>query len=225
MKKHQRGFIKNPHEKERCFKLSEWKKLQAIHFDVLKEIGNIGAGHAATSLAQLLDRKIDMDVPNAGVVNLQELIDTFGSGEELAVCINLLLEGDAPGTVLFLLDEKSSFLLVDLLMGMQPGTRTELDDMAQSAMQEVGNILTGSMLVALSNMTGLTLNPSVPALAHDMLAAVLSAALLERGIFDEKILLIETRFHDDNVSLMGYFFLIPEEGSLEIIFKSLGINL
>ncbi len=166
-----------------------------------------------------------MDVPNAGVVDLQELIGTFGSGEELAVCINLLVEGDAPSTVLFLLDEKSSFLLADLLMGMQPGTRTELDDMAQSALQEVGNILTGSMLVALSSMTRLTLNPSVPALAHDMLAAVLSAALLERGIFDEKILLIETRFHDDHVSLMGYFFLIPEEGSLEIIFKSLGINL
>ncbi|WP_340622504.1 chemotaxis protein CheC [Desulfitibacter alkalitolerans] len=217
--------MKNPHEKERCIKLSEWKKLQAVHFDVLKEIGNIGAGHAATSLAQLLDRRIDMDVPNAGVVDLQELIGTFGSGEELAVCINLLVEGDAPSTVLFLLDEKSSFLLADLLMGMQPGTRTELDDMAQSALQEVGNILTGSMLVALSSMTRLTLNPSVPALAHDMLAAVLSAALLERGIFDEKILLIETRFHDDHVSLMGYFFLIPEEGSLEIIFKSLGINL
>jgi len=225
LKKHQHGFIKNHHEKERCIKLSQWKKLEAIHLDVLKEIGNIGSGNAATSLAQLLDRKIDMDVPSAGVINLQEFIKTFGTGEELAVCINLSVAGCAPSTVIFLLDEKSAFMLADLLMNIEPGSRTELDEIAYSALQEVGNILTGSMLIALSSMTRLTFNPSVPALAHDMLAAVLSAALLERGVFDENILLIETRFHDENVSLNGYFFLIPEEGSLEIIFQSLGINL
>lgn len=201
------------------------QKLQSIHFDVLKEIGNIGAGNAATSLAQMLNKKIDMDVPNAGLVAMQDLFELFGSGEEMAVCINLAVEGDAPNVVLFLLDQNSSFLLADLLMGMEPGNRVEIDEISQSALKEVGNILTGSMLVALNSMTGLAFNSSVPAFAYDMLAAVLSSALLERGIFDEQILLIETRFHANNIALMGYFFLIPEEGSLEKIFHSLGINL
>ena len=206
-------------------KLSEWKKLETMHFDVLKEIGNIGIAHAATSLAQILARKIDIDVPNAGIVELQELIDAFGAGEEVVICINLQAEGSAPSTVLFLLDEKSAFLLADLLMMMPTGRRTEIDEMAQSALQEVGNILTVSMLRTLADMTNLTLNPTVPLFAHDMLAAVLSSSLLERGIFEEKLISIETKFHDGDVALKGYFFLIPQEGSLEVIFQSLGIAL
>ncbi len=204
--------------------LSEWKKLQPIHFDVLKEIGNIGAGNAATALAQMLNKKIEMDVPSAGIIDYTDF-STLGSEEDMAVCINLSVSGSAPNTVLFLLDQKSAFLLADLLLGQEPGSRTELDDMAESALQEVGNILTGSMLVALSSMTNLTFNPSAPVFAHDMLAAVLSTALIERGFFDEHVLTIETRFYEENVALTGYFFLIPEEGSLETIFKALGINL
>lgn len=166
-----------------------------------------------------------MDVPTAGVINFREIIEMLGSEEEKAVCVNLSVKGDAPSTVLFLLSEQSAFVLVDYLMGREPGFTVEMDEMAESALQEVGNILTGSMLNALSTMTGLPMSSSVPAIAYDMLAAVLSAALLERGYFEDKVLLIETRFYDVNVVLKGYFMLIPAEGSLEKVFHTLGLNL
>ncbi len=205
--------------------LVEWEKLKPMHLDVLREIGNIGAGNSASALAELLNKRINMDVPTAGVINFKDILGMWESEEERAVCVNLHVTGGAPSTVLFLLAEESALILVSDLMGLQPGTICKLDEMGQSALQEVGNILTGSMLNAISSMTGLHLSPSVPAIAHDMLGAVLSAALVERGYFEDQVLLIETRFYDASVSLKGYFFLIPEEGSLGKIFNTLGINM
>ncbi len=196
-----------------------------MHFDVLKEIGNIGAGNSATALAEMLNKKIDMDVPTAGVVSFTEIIKLLGTEEQRATCVNFQVGGGVPSTVLFLLSEESAFLLIDYLMGKPPGSILELDAMGESALQEVGNILTGSMLNAIASMTGLILYPSVPVLAHDMLGAVLSAGLLERGYFDDYVLLIETRFYDMNVTINGYFLLIPDDGSLGKLFNALNIKL
>lgn len=205
--------------------MGKWDKLQAIHLDVLKEIGNIGAGNAATSLSQMIGKKIDMEVPQAAVSDLNQLVQLFGDEEEVVICISLEVTGDTPSNVFFILKEQSALQLVDRLMGLLPGTYKEFDETAQSALQEVGNILTGSILNAMSSMTNLNMQPSVPAFAHDMLGAVLSAALLERGYFDDKALIIETRFYDEDVVIDGYFFMLPQADSLGKIFNSVGVSL
>jgi chemotaxis protein CheC len=205
--------------------MSKWEKLQKMHLDVLKEIGNIGAGNAATSLAQMTGQKIDMEVPQVEVNNINKLIKLIGTEEEIVTCISLDVTGDAPSIVFFILKEKSALDLVNKMMSMPSGTFKKIDETAQSALQELGNILTGSILNAMSSMTNLNIMPSVPAFAHDMLGAVLSAAILERGYFDDNILIIETRFFDEDSTVDGYLFLLPQADSLEIIFKSVGIVL
>lgn len=202
-----------------------WDSLQSIHLDVLKEIGNIGAGNAATSLAQLMGQKVDMEVPTAVVSEINKLITLIGDEEEVVVCVTLEVQGDAPSNVFFVLKEKSALQMVDSLMGLPKGTYKEIDETAQSALSEMGNILTGSMLNALSSMTGLSMMPSVPAFASDMLGAVLTTAMMESGYFDDRLLIIETRFFDESVVFDGYFFMLPHVGSLDKIFKSVGINL
>lgn len=204
--------------------MNKWDRLQAIHLDVLKEIGNIGVGNAATSLSQMIGKKIDMEVPQAAVSNLNQLIQVLGDDEEVVVCISLEVTGDTSANVFFILKEQSSLQLVDRLMGLAPGTYKELDDTGQSALQEVGNILTGSILNAMSSMTNLKMLSSVPAFANDMLGAVLSAALLERGYFDDMALIIETRFYDEDVAIDGYFFMLPQDDSLDKIFISVGVS-
>ncbi len=205
--------------------MSKWEKLQSMHLDVLKEIGNIGAGNAATSLAQMIGEKIDMEVPQVEVNNINKLIKLIGSEEEIVVCISFEVTGDAPSNVFFIIKEKSALDLVNKMMNLPSGTLKEVDETAQSALQELGNILTGSILNAMSSMTNLNIMPSVPAFAYDMLGAVLSAAILERGYFDDNILIIETRFFDEDLAVDGYFFMLPQADSLEIIFKSIGIVL
>jgi len=205
--------------------MKEWDKLQPIHMDFLREIGNIGAGNAVTSLAQMTGKKIDMEVPYARITTISQLFDIIGDEEELVSCINLAVNGDAPSTVFFLLKHSNALKLIDRLMGLPSGSTKNVDEMAQSVLNEIGNILTGSMINAMGNFTGLNMQPSVPAFANDMLGAVLSAALLERGYFDDNVLIIDTRFFDDDVVINGYLFMVPHDNALEIIFKSVGINM
>ena len=204
--------------------MNSWDHLTGFQLEVLKEIGNIGAGNAATSLATLLNKKISMAVPKAGVMDFQEIFSLVGNEEEKVACINFDVTGDAPSKILFLLDERSTYQLVDMLLGREPGSTTELDEIGESAVKEVGNILTGSFITAFSEFTRLDFVGSVPAFAFDMLGAVLRAAFVEGGYFEDRVLIIETTFYEEEICINGHFFLVPAAGSLETIFAALGLN-
>lgn len=201
------------------------EKLSIFYIDVLQEISNIGAGNAATALSKLLNRRVDMNVPKAGIMPFNEIFNLVGSEEEVVSCVNFDIKGDIDSCILFLLTEESSFALIDLMLGKSVGTTGELDDFGRSVLQEIGNILCGSFLTALSEVTKLNFNPSVPAFAFDMLGAVLSGAFLEGGYFEDQALIIETQFFQEDIKINGHFFLVPEPKCLNVIFRSLGLDL
>ena len=204
--------------------MNSWDNITGFQLEVLKEIGNIGAGQCASSLATLLNKKIEMSVPKAGVMDFQEIFSLVGNEEEKVACINFDVTGDAPSKILFLLDEKSTYQLVDMLLGRGAGSTDELDEIGESTIKEIGNILTGSFITAFAEFTKLDFVGSVPAFAFDMLGAVLSAAFFEAGYFEERVLIIETTFFEEEVSINGHFFLVPAAGSLDKIFTALGLN-
>jgi len=205
--------------------MSIWDNLTSLHLDVLKEIGNIGAGNAATALAEIVSRKINMSVPHAGVMSVEDFFKLAGGEEDRVACINLLVKGDAPGQILYIFTEESAYDLLDMLYGNPSHTKKDLNEMDMSALGEIGNILTGSFLTAFSQFTGLSFIPSVPGVVFDMLASAATAALLEAGYLDDKVLLIETNFFDDKTELTSYLFFLPHSGSLEKILAALGIIL
>ncbi|SMB94134.1 chemotaxis protein CheC [Thermanaeromonas toyohensis ToBE] len=204
--------------------MGTWDHLDAFHLDVLKEIGNIGAGNAATALAAMLNQRINMNVPRAGVLPLREIPNLIGQEEDPVACVEFGVTGKAPGKIFFLLTQESAFSLVDFLLGQPSGTTQQLDNMGVSVLMEVGNILTGSFLTAFAEFCRLEFIPSVPAFAFDMLGAVLSSAFLEGGYFSDQALVIETQFYSPEAKISGYFFLIPEEQALGVIMESLGVN-
>lgn len=204
--------------------MSNWDNISAFQLDVLKEIGNIGAGGAASALAALLNKRVDMAIPKAGVMNFDEIFKLIGDEEKNIACTNFNVTGDAPSKILFILDEPSTYQLADMLLGRPRGETTELDELGISTIKEVGNILTGSFITSFSEFTRLDFVGPVPAFAFDMLGAVLSAAFFEAGFFDERVLIIETTFFEEDVAINGHFFLVPASGSLEIIFNALGLN-
>lgn len=194
-----------------------------IHIDALQEISNIGLGNAATALAELLDRKVDISVPKATFLEIEQVYALVGGLEEVVACVNLGVEGDVPGTVMFLFAEESTYKLVDMLMGQKAGTTCQLDAMGQSAVMEIGNVLTGSFLNAIGGMTGLSFQATVPMFAIDMLGAILSASLVAGGHWDDKVMLIETLFFQEQDQIRGHFFLMPEAGALNRLFEALGM--
>ena len=198
--------------------------LDAFHLDVIQEIGNIGAGNAATALAQMVSKKIDMDVPKAGILPMDEVLTLIGNEEDLITCVQQSVVGDAPSTILFILEQESAFLLIDMIMSQASGSTTDINQMGESLLKEVGNILSGSFLRAFSDMTSLAFHLAVPSFAYDMLGAVLSTALIESGYYADKVLMVETRFYEASTEIKGHFFILPEIEALEKILSALGLS-
>ncbi len=192
------------------------------YFDVLKELGNIGAGNATTALAQMLQCKVDMKVPQVKLLEFSEVGDLMGGEEQIMAGIYLCVEGDITGSIMFLLEKESARHLVSKLMGMEIPDE-EFNEIEVSALKEIGNIITGAYLNSLSTITNLKIFPSVPDLTIDMAGAILSVPAIEFGTLGDKILLIQTQFTDD-YELDGYFILVPDLESYAKILKALGLG-
>lgn len=200
-----------------------------MHLDVLKEIGNIGAAHAATSLSQLLGQKIDMRVPKVELVTFDEMFDLAGGTEKVVAGIFLRIEGDLTGTMFFVLTIESATQFIRKLTGDVAFTFTDVEGlgMGASALQELGNILSGSYLSALSDFTSLNIYPTVPSLSIDMVGAIVSFGLIEVSQYSDEVIVIETEILQEGEqgvsSLAGHFFLLPDPPSYRTIFSSLGV--
>ncbi|MDR7865480.1 MAG: chemotaxis protein CheC [Sporomusaceae bacterium] len=199
--------------------------LSVLQLDALREVGNVGAGNAATALSQIINRKIDMTVPKVAILPLGDVPDVVGGPEIMVAGVYLRVFGPAPSSILFLLPRESAFALVDMLMGRERGLTDHLDSMDESALLEIGNILAGAYLNALSFFTKFTLLPSIPALAMDMAGAILSVILSQLGQMGDHALVIETEFSTEgDGGVKGHFFLIPDPGSLGTILAAIGVK-
>ncbi|MGN0131781.1 MAG: chemotaxis protein CheC [Lachnospiraceae bacterium] len=192
------------------------------YFDVLKEIGNIGAGNATTALAQMLQCKVDMKVPQVRLLDFQEVGSAMGGEEQIMAGVYLLVEGDITGSMMFLLEERAAHCLVAKLMQMPANPDGEFTEIELSALKEIGNIIVASYLNSLSMLTNMKIMPSVPDLSIDMAGAILSVPAIEFGEIGDKILLIQTQFTDD-VELDGYFILVPDLESYDKILTAIGM--
>jgi chemotaxis protein CheC len=192
-------------------------KLGERELDILKELGNIGAGNAATALSQILAKKVDMNVPQVKVYNVTDVPELLGGAENIVVGVLLKMFGDLQGNIMFLLPEDSARKLLGMMVGQEVEDVT--DDMSRSAIMEVGNIIASSYLNSLSFFSDLTLIPSTPAFAYDMAGALLSAILFEVSELSDQVVLIETDFSGNGEAIKGHFFVLPNLESLNALLK------
>ncbi|XEC97132.1 chemotaxis protein CheC [Paenibacillus tarimensis] len=191
--------------------------------DVLKEVGNIGAGNAATALSRLIDKPVEMAVPTVSMVPFEEIADRVGGPEQIVVAVFLRVEGEAPGNMFFIIKTESAKRLLHRLLSFEVESEHGYSEMEYSALSEIGNILAGSYLSSLADFTKLSMSPTVPSIAVDMAGAVLSYGLLQFGEMGDDALLIDTTFVEGSEEMSGNFFLIPDPESFEKIFKALGV--
>jgi len=200
----------------------------AKHLDVFKEIGNIGAGHAASALAGLLDRRITMSVPEASVVPFNEIVNVLEGPETLVAGVLIDVSGDLNGYILLLLGMNDAMsMLAHALEEPERDTTDpdfDLTEMERDALLEIANILVGSFLSAISSFSGLGATPSVPQLSIDMLGAILSIATIEYGQIGDSVLFLKTKFNDSEGEINGHFFLIPDYSSYKMLLNALGLE-
>lgn len=203
------------------------KQFSSLHLDILKEIGNIGAGHAATSLSLLLNHKVDMHVPAVRLVNFDEVMELAGGSEKEVFGVSFRIEGDAPGSMFFIFSPEQADYIVSSLTGIKKAFESE-NSLAHSALQELANILSGSYLTALADFTKLDFTLSVPAIAFDMAGAILSYGLLELSQFSDEAILVETVLEDvsdqETEVFETHFFLFPDPQSYTSLFRALGVT-
>ncbi|MCJ8006287.1 chemotaxis protein CheC [Lederbergia wuyishanensis] len=206
------------------------KVITPFHLDVLKEIGNIGAGNAATALSVLVGKNIDMKVPSVRIVSFDEMLEMAGGHNTVVTAVYLRVEGDASGSMFFILPIEQATKYVQILTGDTSFSfkNPPYSEMGLSAMQELGNILSGSYLSSLSDFTGLDLFPSVPSISIDMADAILSYGLIELSHTQDYAIVIDTALDEENPNsncVKGHFFLLPDPNSFSVIFNTLGVEL
>jgi chemotaxis protein CheC len=204
--------------------MANLNQLNDMYLDVLKEIGNIGAGNATTAISNMLNLKMDMSVPNVELMPVEKIGGAIGSEEQVVVGIMLGVETDVNGSMMFLMDMGSAHKMVNLLMMRDVNYNNDFDEMDLSALKEIGNIIAGSYLSALSGLTNLTISLTVPYVSVDMAAAILSVPAIQFGLISDKALMIKTEIGGDN-KIDGYFILMPDEESFEKILASLGVQI
>lgn len=189
--------------------------------DTLKEVGNIGAGNAATALSLILNKPVNMAVAQVNVKEIDELVQVLGDEENYIAAMLIEVYGDIQGMLILAFEVECAITLVGTILNKEPEALTSLEEIDHSVLCETGNILAGHYLNALSQLTGMYLNYSVPQIAMDMASAILSYPATTYGTNNSAMLLIETAFTDCEKILDSKYFLILNEEEAENIVKSL----
>lgn len=203
------------------------KAITSLQLDILKEIGNIGAGNATTSLSKLLNKTIEMKVPSVEVIPLIELLEVFEKYESIVAAIFFHFEGDISGSFIMTLPlDQANELIEDMVIDFGINDQHHLEtEVGISVYTEIGNILTGTYLSALSDFTHLKTVLTPPELIVDMTSTIITEGLIEGATMTDEGIIIETSlvelWDDSRKQLDGHFFLLPTPQSLETIFGAL----
>jgi chemotaxis protein CheC len=194
--------------------------------DALREVANIGAGHAATALSQMVQQRIMVDIPEIKIVRLEDVGEMLGAPDEIVSAVMMQLLGDVTGRTIQIFPWRTAVQLTSKLLSRETSTAPEdFGELEQSALKEVSNILVGAYINALSEFMGLMLIMSPPALAIDTAQAVLSTSYLNFGEHEDYVFAVNTRLGmDSNTELGAHFLLLPDDASLKVILRALRIG-
>ena len=205
--------------------MDDVRTLKALQLDALREVANIGAGHAATALSQMINSTIMISVPTINVSRLEEVPPQVSAPEEPVAAVLMHMLGDLTGRTLLVFPKPTAIRLAELMLKRPHGSSSDLGEMEQSAIKEAGNILSSAYMNALSDFMGMMLLPSPPSLAVDMSTAVLTTAYLQFGSDRDYVFCVESEFFmtDVNERLRGFFLLLPDPGSLQAILRAVRV--
>lgn len=202
-----------------------YNELNETHLDILKEIGNIGAGNAATSLSQMLTKTIEMNVPEVKILNLEDAIDTMGGHENIVAGVLVSFFGDIDGVILFLLKKEFVHLILNSLMGTELNSFEEISEMEMSALSEIGNIMVSSYVNSIASLTEMAIDITVPSVCVDMTGAIIEAVASEFSEISDKVMFIKEKYFCEEETVYSNMLLLPSMSSLKILLNKFGMGI
>ncbi len=204
--------------------ISRYEDMNEMEKDILKEIGSIGGGNAATALSSLLSAKVNMLVPRVEILEFNEALNKLGDPEEVVAAVMVEMTGEVEGIMLFTAPGEFTDEVVFRMLGKAKVSLMELDEIDISVLTEIGNIVISSYINALSALTGVAVELSVPQLAVNMLGGIMSLPMAMMGQHSDRIMMVTGEFDIDGKALKSGMLLLPDVKSLNILMKKLGVD-
>lgn len=197
--------------------------LDEIQLSAVKEISNIGLGHAAKALADMTGQVFHISVPSVDSMPVEKAVEILGDPESVALGVYMPFDGDLEGHLALLFPWSSARKLLDLLMGSSPESPADVSEIEASAMLEIGNILNGSFLNAISDMNNLRVLCTPPSVGVEMMISIVETIVLEAELADAIALSVETSLFNDSEEIKGFFLFIPTRESLGSLLTVMGV--
>ncbi len=204
--------------------IKKYEEMNALELDILKEIGSIGGGNAATALSSMLSAKVNMTLPRAEILEFNEAIEKMGDPENVVAAIFVEMSGEIQGIMLFILPQEFSDDILFRMLGKTRVELLELEEIDTSVLTEIGNIVISSYVTALSSLTNVEVELSVPQFTVNMLGGILSVPIAMMGQHSDRIMMVTGDFKVDEKSLHSSMLLLPDVKSLNILMKKLGVE-
>lgn len=204
--------------------IKSYEEMNELEIDILKEIGSIGGGNAATALSSMLSAKVNMSLPSVEILGFNEALGHLGDPEELVAAIFVEMSGELGGVMLFLLTKEFSDEILFRMLGKTDADFLALDEIDSSVLIEIGNIVISSYITAMASLTNVNVELSVPQLAMNMLGGIMSVPIAMMGQHSDRIMMIKGEFKIDGKALNSNMLLLPDVESLNVLMKKLGVE-
>ena len=204
-------------------KITRYDEKNGLGLDLIREIGSIGTGNAATALSSMLNKTVRMTLPDVQILGYNEAIKFLGDPEEIVAAILVKMTGEINGLMLFIL--KMDFIneVLSSVMQQEIEDYYQLNVLETSALEEIGNIIISSYVNAMSTLSEVTINLSVPDIAVNMLGGILSVPMVEFGYQTDKMMMISGQFIIGGKVLHSDLLMMPDIMSLNFLMEKLGI--
>lgn len=204
--------------------IQKYEDMNSTELDIMKEIGSIGSGNAATALSSILSAKVCMDIPQVSILGFNEAVLRLGNPEEVVAAILVEMSHDIHGIMLFILRTDFAEEILKQMIGKEEEDLSNISEMGQSALMEIGNIMVSSYVNALSQLANVDIQLSVPQMAVNMLGGILSLPMAVFGVESDEIMIIEGKFTMNEREVSGDILLLPDVKSLNVLMKKMGME-
>jgi chemotaxis protein CheC len=204
--------------------MKRYEDMDSMEMDVMREIGSIGTGNAATALSQVISSKIQMTIPQVEILGYNEAIKKMGGPESIVAGVLVKMTGEIEGLMLYIQRLDFINLVLEKLLSERITGYEQLGEMETSALVEIGNIMISSYINAVCELSGISINLSVPGISVNMLGGILSVPMIEFGHQTDKIMAINGKFICDNKEVYSNLLMMPDVNSLNYLLKKLGVS-
>ncbi len=205
-------------------KLRSYDDMNLQELDVMREIGSIGTSHAATSLSKMLQKEIRISIPQVNILGYEEAVGRIGDMEQIVAATLLKMSGDVDGLMLFLFNLDFANTVLEKMIGESYEGFEAMDELARSALTEIGNIIICSYINAFSQLVNVDIELSVPSATMNMLGAILTVPIAEYGYETDKLMYCNADFVMDGKQLSDWLLMLPDIRSLNDILDKLGVS-